>query len=209
MAAKKRFVDFRKEIECEEIKDRYPIVLTRDMEKAKSWLHEKVRGTERTGVLVTKESARFKPLGIHILPSGDENAVHWFLDDKVDTRSSNYLEDAATEIQVQGLELDYTCLLWDADMRYEDGDWRFYKFNGHSKWNEQLANTENKIELQKYMLNAYRVLLTRARSGMVICVPSGNGNKTSTGFWEDSTRLPEFYDGTYNYLKSLGIEEIE
>lgn len=192
----------------QEIKDRYPIVLTRDMEKAKSWLHEKVRGTERTGVLVTKESARFKPLGIHILPSGDENAVHWFLDDKVDTRSSNYLEDAATEIQVQGLELDYTCLLWDADMRYEDGEWHFYKFNGHSKWNEQLANTENKIELQKYMLNAYRVLLTRARSGMVICVPSGNGNKTTTGFWEDSTRLPELYDGTYDYLKSLGIQEI-
>lgn len=53
-----------------------------------------------------------------------------------------------------------------------------------------------------------RVLLTRARSGMVICVPFGNGNKTSTGFWEDSTRLPEYYNGTYAYLKSLGIEEI-
>lgn len=193
----------------QEIKDKYPIVLTRDIQKAKSWLHQKVRGSERTGVLVTKESARFKPLGIHILPSGDENAVHWFLDDKVDTRSSNYLEDAATEIQVQGLELDYTCLLWDADMRYENGEWHFYKFNSHSKWNEQIAaDSENKKELQKYMLNAYRVLLTRARSGMVICVPYGNGNKTSTGFWEDSTRLPEYYNGTYEYLKSLGIEEI-
>ena len=106
-----------------EIKEKYPIVLTRDMAKARKWLHDKVRGTERTGVLVTKESARFKPLAVHILPSGDENAVHWFLDDKSDVRSSNYLEDAATEIQVQGLELDYTCLLWDADMRYEDGKW--------------------------------------------------------------------------------------
>lgn len=105
----------------QEIKDKYPIVLTRDIQKTKSWLHQEVRGSERTGVLVTKESARFKPLGIHILPSGDENAVHWFLDDKVDTRSSNYLEDAATEIQVQGLELDYTCLLWDADMKMESG----------------------------------------------------------------------------------------
>ena len=105
-----------------EIKDKYPIVLTRDMAKARKWLHDKVRGTERPGVLVTKESARFKPLAIHILPSGDENAVHWFLDDKSDVRSSNYLEDAATEIQVQGLELDYTCLLWDADMRYENGE---------------------------------------------------------------------------------------
>ena len=192
----------------DEIKDKYPIVLTRDMSKARKWLHSKVRGTERTGVLVTKESARFKPLAVHVLPSGDENAVHWFLDDKTDVRSSNYLEDAATEIQVQGLELDYTCLLWDADMRYENGEWHFYRFNGQSKWTEQIANTESKQELQKYMLNAYRVLLTRARAGMVICVPTGNPNKTVSGFWEDSTRLPKFYDGTYQYLKSLGIEEI-
>lgn len=191
-----------------EIKDKYPIVLTRDMAKARKWLHDKVRGTERTGVLVTKESARFKPLAIHILPSGDENAVHWFLDDKSDIRSSNYLEDAATEIQVQGLELDYTCLLWDADMRYENGEWRFYRFNGQTKWVEQTGGTESKQELMKYMLNAYRVLLTRARAGMVICVPEGNPNKNVSGFWEDSTRLPEYYDGTYQYLKSLGIEEI-
>ena len=191
-----------------EIKDKYPIVLTRDMAKARKWLHDKVRGTERTGVLVTKESARFKPLAIHILPAGDENAVHWFLDDKADVRSSNYLEDAATEIQVQGLELDYTCLLWDADMRYDDGKWRLYRFNGQTKWVEQIGNTESRQELMKYMLNAYRVLLTRARAGMVICVPEGNANKTVSGFWEDSTRLPEFYDGTYQYLKSLGIEEI-
>ncbi len=192
----------------EEIKDKYPIMLTRDMAKARKWLHCKVRGTERTGVLVTKESARYKPLAVHILPSGDENAVHWFLEDKVDTRSSNYLEDAATEIQVQGLELDYTCLLWDADMRYENGEWHYYHFNGNTKWNRLLGNTENQQEQMKYMLNAYRVLLTRARAGMVICVPEGNPNKTSNGFWEDSTRLPAYYDGTYHYLKSLGIEEV-
>ena len=191
-----------------EIKDRYPIVLTRDMAKARKWLHEKVRGTERTGVLVTKEAARFKPLAIHILPAGDENAVHWFLEDKTDTRSSNYLEDAATEIQVQGLELDYTCLLWDADMRYVDGKWRFYSFNGNTKWNEVSEDSESKQQKVKYMLNAYRVLLTRARAGMVICVPEGNPNKTQSGFWEDSTRLPEYYDGTYQYLKSIGIDEI-
>lgn len=191
-----------------EIRDRYSIVLTRDMEKAKKWLHEKVRGTERTGVLVTKEAARYKPLGIHILPTGDENAVHWFLEDKADTRSSNYLEDAATEIQVQGLELDYACLLWDADMRFEKGTWHFYKFNGQTKWVEQIGDSESKQETIKYMLNAYRVLLTRARAGMVICIPAGNSNKSVSGFWEDSTRLPEFYDGTYQYLKSLGLEEI-
>ena len=191
-----------------EIKDNYPIVLTRDMAKARKWLHEKVRGSERTGVLVTKEAARFKPLAIHILPSGDENAVHWFLEDKTDTRSSNYLEDAATEIQVQGLELDYTCLLWDADMRYEDGKWGFYTFNGKTDWNEVIGDSESKQDRLKYMLNAYRVLLTRARAGMVICVPEGNPNRTQTGFWEDSTRLPQYYDGTYQYLKNIGIEEI-
>lgn len=192
-----------------DIKDKYPIVLTRDMEKAKEWLHSQVRGSERTGVLITKEAARYKPLGVHVLLSGDENAVHWFLEDKIDTRSSNFLEDAATEIQVQGLELDYVCLLWDADMRYKNGQWEFYQFNGKTKWKKQEPNTENKQEQLKYMLNAYRVLLTRARSGMVICVPAGNPNKTPTGFWEDSTRLPEFYDGTYNYLKSLGLEDIQ
>jgi len=192
----------------DEIKDRYPIVLTRDIEKAKAWLHEKVRGTERTGVLISKESARYKPLGIHVLKQGDEDAVHWFLEDKIDTRSSNYLEDAATEIQVQGLELDYTCVLWDADMRYDDGKWKFYKFNGKTQWNEVIDNSEGKHEQLKYMLNAYRVLLTRARAGMVICVPDGNSNKTISGYPEDSTRLPEYYDSTYEYLKSLGIKEI-
>ena len=193
----------------EDIKDKYPIVLTRDMEKARRWLHEKVRGTERTGVLITKESARYKPLGVHVLQSGDENAVHWFLEDKTDTRSSNYLEDAATEIQVQGLELDYTCLLWDADMRFENGKWHYYRFNSSSsKWVEQIDNSESKHEQMKYMLNAYRVLLTRARAGMVICVPEGNEHKTRSGFWEDSTRLPEYYEGTYKYLKDMGLEEI-
>ncbi len=191
-----------------EIKDRYPILLTRDMDTAKKWLHDRVRGTERTGVLVTKEAARYKPLGIHILKSGDENSVHWFLDDKSNTLSSNYLEDAATEIQVQGLELDYTCLLWDADMRCENGEWHFYRFNGSTKWNEVRGETENQRDQMKYMLNAYRVLLTRARIGMIICVPEGNSNRNASGFWEDSTRLPAYYDGTYSYLKSIGIREI-
>ena len=191
-----------------EISQNYPIKLTRDMEKAKRWLQEKSRGSERTGVLITKESARYKPLGIHVLQSGDNDAIHWFLEDKKDVRSSNYLEDAATEIQVQGLELDYTCLLWDADMRYENGKWHFYTFNNKTQWKEVVAKTEDKQEKVQYMLNAYRVLLTRARAGMIICVPEGNKHKRSNGYWEDSTRLPSYYDGTYNYLKSIGFEEI-
>ena len=191
-----------------EIKDKYPIILTRDMAKARAWLNGKRAGSERTGVLVTKEAARYKPLAVHILPSDDDSTVHWFLEDRFDTRSSIYLEDAATEIQVQGLELDYTCVLWDADMRYENGKWHFYKFNSqHSKWTEQTATSESKEDLIKYMLNAYRVLLTRARRGMIICVPYGSG-KEDNGFVGDLTRLPEFYDGTYSYLKSLGLDDI-
>ena len=162
------------------------------------------RGTQQTGVLVTKVAARFKPLAVNILGQDEENAVHWFLEDKTDIRSSNYLEDAATEIQVQGLELDYACVLWDADMRCENGSWHYYKFNGKNKW-----NPENNAETRKYMLNAYRVLLTRARQGIVICVPSGNDRMTPEGFPEDPTRLPEFYDGTYQYLSSLGIKSID
>ena len=195
-----------------EIKDRYPIVLTRDMSKAREWLRTKARGSERTGVLVTKTAARFKPLAVDVLDQGDENAVHWFLEDKNDIRSSNYLEDAATEIQVQGLELDYTCVLWDADMRCFGNsplrEWKYFNFNGKTAWREEAGNTQGSIERRKYMLNAYRVLLTRARMGMVICVPTGNAKKTAGGFPEDATRLPKFYNGTYEYLQSLGLNEI-
>lgn len=190
------------------IKAHYPIVLTRDMTKARAWLRKNTRGSQRSGVLVSKTAARFKPLAVDVLGQGDENAVHWFLEDKTDIRSSNYLEDAATEIQVQGLELDYTCVLWDADLRCENGRWRYFNFNGRTAWREEAGQTESSLERRKYMLNAYRVLLTRARIGMVICVPEGNPNKTVDGFPEDATRLPEFYNGTYKYLKSIGLEEI-
>lgn len=181
----------------------YPVLLTRDIDKARAWLRSKSRGSEQTGILVTKVAARFKPQAVNVLAQGDENAVHWFLEDKTDIRSSNYLEEAATEIQVQGLELDYVCVLWDADMRCGNNKWNYFKFNGKTNWNPE-KNPENR----KYMLNAYRVLLTRARQGIVICVPYGNNRKNSEGFPEDATRLPEFYDGTYAYFKSIGIKEL-
>lgn len=181
----------------------YPIVLTRSMDKARMWLRQQARGTQQTGILISKVSARFKPLAVHVLPQNEDNAVHWFLEDKTDVRSSNYLEEAATEIQVQGLEVDFACVLWDADMRCDNNQWTFWKFNGKTQW-----TPEKNIETQKYMLNAYRVLLTRARQGMVICVPEGNGRTTPEGFPEDPTRLPIFYDSTYKYFKSLGATEI-
>ena len=187
---------------------KYPILLTRDMDKARQWLRKKARGNEQIGVLVTKVAARFKPLAISALGKDDDNAIHWFLEDKTDIRSSNYLEDAATEIQVQGLELDYACILWDADMRCNGNCWTFHKFSTDKKDQKQKWLPENNIETQKYMLNAYRVLLTRARQGIVICVPEGNDKKTNEGFPEDPTRLPEFYNGTYQYLKSLGLKEL-
>lgn len=181
----------------------YPFYLTRDINKARAWLRSKSRGTQQTGILVTKVAARFKPQAVNVLAQGDENAVHWFLEDKKDIRSSNYLEEAATEIQVQGLEVDYACVLWDADMRCEDGKWGYYKFNGKTKW-----NPENNTDNRKYMLNAYRVLMTRARQGIVICVPEGNHRLNAEGFPEDPTRLPEFYDSTYEYFKGIGVKEL-
>ena len=181
----------------------YPIVLTRSMDKARDWLRKQARGTQQTGILISKVSARFKPLAVHVLPQSEDNAVHWFLEDKTDVRSSNYLEEAATEIQVQGLEVDFACVLWDADIRCDNGKWTFWKFNGKTQWIPEKNN-----ETQKYMLNAYRVLLTRARQGIIICVPEGNDKTTPEGFPEDHTRLPSYYNSTYNYFKQIGITEI-
>lgn len=177
----------------QEIKDKYPIVLTRDLEKAKDWLRKRARGSERYGLLVSSKGYRLKPLAIDVRCKPD--TVHWFLDDIDDVRSSLFLEDAASEFDVQGLELDWTCLVWDADLRYNNGTWDFYEFSGGSRWNKI-----KKEERQAYQLNAYRVLLTRARQGMVICIPEGNS--------EDHTRQPKFYDETYKYLCQLGFDTL-
>ena len=177
----------------ESIAERYPIVITRDLDKAKEWLKKEARGNERYGLVVSSKAYRLKPLAIDVRCKPD--TVHWFLDDINDVRSSLFLEDAASEFDIQGLELDWTCLIWDGDLRYNGTSWDYYEFNGGSKWNRI-----NKEERKTYQLNAYRVLLTRARQGMVICVPEGNQ--------EDHTRKPEFYDGTYNFLKSLGFKEL-
>jgi DUF2075 family protein len=193
---------------------KYPVVLSRNIEKARKWLRSMARGTQQTGILVTKAASRYQPLALNVI-EGDDNTVHWFLEDKTDVRSSNYLEDAVTEIQVQGLELDYACVVWDADVRCDKDHWSFHKLSVKATWSpnpDWRPNTkwipENNSEKQKYMLNAYRVLLTRARQGIIICVPVGNSNLTPEGFPEDPTRLPEFYNGVYEYLKSLGIREI-
>ncbi len=174
------------------IQDKYPIVLTRDIEKAKMWLKEKARGSERYGIVVSSQAYRLKPLAIDV--KSQINHVNWFLDGKDDIRSSYFLEDVATEFQVQGLELDWACVTWDADLRFDEYGWKTYSFVGN-KW----QNIHKEVR-KKYLINAYRVLLTRARQGMVIVVPEGN--------LEDHTRQPEIYNSTYNYLKSIGLNTI-
>lgn len=178
--------------QLKEIQDRYPIVLTRDLDVAKQWLRDQARGSERYGIIVSSEAHRLKPLAINVRASIEP--IHWFLDPKEDVRSSYYLEDVGTQFDVQGLELDWTCVVWDADFRYTPNGWRHYSFAG-SRWN-QVKSPERQV----YLKNAYRVLLTRARQGMVIVVPHGNDN--------DRTRQHEFYDETCEYLRRIGIPTI-
>jgi hypothetical protein len=175
-----------------QLADRYPIAVTRDLNRAKDWIRNRARGTERYGLVASSKAQRLKPDAIDIRV--DVNPVHWFLNDREDTRSSYYLEDAATEFQVQGLELDWTCVAWDGDMRFADSGWSYHRFRG-DRWC-RVANTEDR----RYLCNAYRVLLTRARQGMVIYVPAGNPS--------DPTRSPDYYDSTFHYLLELGIPEI-
>lgn len=175
------------------ITEKYPIVVTRDLSKAKKWLKEKARGSERYGIVVSSQAYRLKPLAIDVRYNIDP--IHWFLDGKDDVRSSYYLEDVATEFQVQGLELDWACVAWDADFRYSEQSWEYRSFVGN-KW-----QNINKEERKNYLKNAYRVLLTRARQGMVIVIPSGD--------IEDHTRLPEFYNNTFEYLQEIGFEVLE
>lgn len=175
-----------------ELKGKYPIVLTRDFDKAKQWLKDNARGNERYGITASAKAHRLRPYGIYVESNID--APQWFLNSKEDVRSSYYLEYVATEFHIQGLELDWTCVAWDANFRYENNGWSYNQFTG-TKWNQ--IRSEDKIT---YLKNTYRVLLTRARQGIVIFIPRGNV--------EDDTIRPEFYEGTYNYLKEIGIEEI-
>ena len=175
-----------------QLKDRYPIVITRDLSRAKGWLKLRARGTERYGIMVSSQAERLKPHAIFVKAPTDP--IHWFLDGKDDVRSSYYLEDVATEFDVQGLELDWACVTWDADFRYAKTGWTHKSFLGKT-W----KNIKD-LERQKYQKNAYRVLLTRARQGMAIVVPAGDE--------EDPTRDPSFYDPTYEYLRRIGFTEI-
>lgn len=170
----------------------YPIVLTRELRKARTWVMQCARGTERYGLLASSGATRLRPVGIDIKSAIE--VEHWFLNDKQDVRSSFALEQAATEFDIQGLELDWIIVAWDADLRFQHGTWEYKNFTG-AKW-QSIQNEQKRV----YLKNAYRVLLTRARQGIVIYVPHGNA--------QDHTRPPSFYDETFNYLKQIGFPEI-
>lgn len=179
--------------QLESIRRTYPICITRSLQTAKDWVRRRARGSERFGLLASSGARRLKPLSI--FASGVQgNECNWFLNDDLDVRSSYYLEDAASEFEVQGLELDWAVLVWDGDLIRSGTNWLFRAFKG-SRW--QVIHKE---DAQRYRLNAYRVLLTRARQGIVIVVPDGDPM--------DLTRLPEFYDPTWKYLCSLGLNAI-
>jgi hypothetical protein len=186
-------------LDCEQVQarltlaklKRYPIAVTRSLVAAKKWVREHARGSERYGLVASSKAQRLKPYAIDIRVKTDP--VHWFLDGKEDTRSSYYLEDAATEFQVQGLEVDWACVTWDGDLRFTGCGWSFHDFYG-AKW-RNVKNADNR----NYLKNAYRVLLTRARQGMVIFVPEGDP--------ADHTRPPSYYDSTFQYLRDVGIPE--
>jgi schlafen family protein len=171
------------------IKARYPIYLTRDLDGARNWLRSRARGTERFGLVASSGAQRLRPEGIHI--KAEIEPANWFLNDMADVRSSYYLEDVASEFAIQGLELDWVGVCWDGDFYHDRTNWVHQSFKG-TKW--QSVKDESR---RLYLKNAYRVLLTRARQGMIIFVPNGDSL--------DATRPPFFYDGTFDYLRSCGV----
>lgn len=171
----------------------YPLVLTRELEAARNWLRQKARGSERTGLVASSNAMRLKPTGVYVRAKIDPPV--WFLADKSDVRSSFALEDVATEFDIQGLELDWVGACWDANFRRENSNWGHYNFRG-ARW-ERINDSMRTA----YLENAYRVLLTRARQGMVIYLPFGSEI--------DDTRKPSFYDETYAFLRACEIPEVK
>lgn len=173
-------------------KDKYPIVITRNLDQAKQWILKKSLGSQRYGLTASSGAKRLRKYGIWV--DNKINAPNWFLNGKEDVRSSYFLEETATEFEIQGLELDWSIVCWDANLRFNGNNFEYYNFKG-TKW--QNVNKEDNV---LYLKNAYRVLLTRARQGFVIFVPTGDK--------QDETMKTEFYDGIYEYLKEIGLEEI-
>lgn len=170
----------------------YPIVITRNLETAKIWLKNNARGSERYGLVASSGALRLRPFGLNVKSKID--APYWFLNSKEDIRSSYFMEEVATEFDIQGLELDWVGVCWDGDLSFQNDQWVSKNFTG-TTW----KNVNQEVD-RNYLKNVYRVLLTRARQGMILFIPEGND--------EDATRLKIYYDGTFEYFKSLGLQEI-
>jgi len=170
----------------------YPLLITRDLQKAKTWLRSKRRCNERAGLLASSNAARLKPHGIFV--KAKIEPAKWFLAPLDDVRSSNALEDAATEFDIQGLELDWACLCWDANLRWSSSGWEMFQFRG-TRW-EAISNSVR----QAYLANSYRVLLTRARQGVIVFVPKGDQ--------DDITRQSDWYDGIFEFLIRCGFDAV-
>ena len=175
-----------------EVKNDFPILITRDLTTAKKWLRTQAKGSERIGLVASSGGRRLRPLGIDV--KNEISAPNWFLNNSDDIRSSYFLEEIATEFDIQGLEIDWICLAWDINYYFKDGKWNCQYFSG-TKW-QNIHNENDKTYLQ----NAYRVLLTRARQGLIIYIPEGDDL--------DHTRPKELYDSTFNYFQSCGIQTI-
>ncbi|MBN1364894.1 MAG: DUF2075 domain-containing protein, partial [Syntrophaceae bacterium] len=171
----------------------YPVYLTRSLENAKAWLRQKRRGTRRIGLTASSGARRLKAYGLDVKNAlqGSDDMPNWFLNRIDDVRASNALEDVATEFAVQGLELDWSAVCWGADFRFNKDKWQYFRFSGNHWQNV------NNTEMHQYILNKYRVLLTRAREGLIVWMPQGAS--------DDPTRKAEFYDSTFEYLKEIGF----
>jgi Uncharacterized conserved protein (DUF2075) len=180
--------------ECREILSQnpeYPVRMTRSLASAKSWLDAAAHGTERYGLIASSEAKRLRAEGIELPPARADGVEHWFLQPKGDVRSCFQLEVAANEFQIQGLELDWTCLCWGGDFLRAHGDWELKRLRGTAWQNIGQSSA------REYLINSYRVLLTRARKGMLLFVPVGDPR--------DITRAPEPFDRTANFLLECGV----
>jgi hypothetical protein len=179
------------------IAERFPILLSRDLDQTRMTLREQGIGANRYGLVGSSGAARLRAVGLE--PNSTFHAdypwEHWYLGERTDVRSSFQCEVFATEFEIQGLELDWIGLCWGGDCIWnEEKGWllRALRSGDQSRWS--LIKNKDKLEFRK---NAYRVLLTRARMGMVVFVPQGDA--------ADPTNSPEEFDATADYLARCGV----
>jgi schlafen family protein len=178
--------------------ERFPVVLTRDLSQAKSWLRENTRGQRRCGLIASSGAARLRAHGIEISTGFRRSYPYerWFLDEPQDYRSSYQLEVPATEFEIQGLEIDIACLCWGGDFVWEASSQQWCKLRlVGSQW-RQVIGEEDSIQVE----NKYRVLMTRAREGLLIFVPEGSS--------DDATQDTSAMNDTAQFLLSCGVRPL-